>query len=184
MNLKESKKFIEVLVSDIDQCVNSLHGGESPDFWNRAYLHAYGAFIEGVVVVYKSFFVRLHDLEILTIKEENLLFLRGRDWRLNGKMVKVFEKKISTKDSLKFLLIQAAEILPSYSVDLEGEGWREILNFYEARDSITHPKSPACLSVKKEKIAELDNGRRWLVKEIISINKWAYAMLEEAEKNA
>lgn len=183
MNPEESRKFIRILVSDINQCAVSLKSGESPEFWSRAYLHAYGAFIEGVVVTYKSFFIHFHEIGVFTIKEESLLFLRGSDWKLDGKKIKVFEKKMPTKDSLKFLLIQAAELIPDYNPDLQGKGWSEILKFYEARDSITHPKSSDCLSVKPEKIAELDIGRQWLVNEVLTINKLTTVMLNLAEEN-
>lgn len=178
MNLEELRAFVRTLVGDINQCIAALNEDSDPDFWSRAYLHSYGAFIEGVVVTYKAFLQYFHQGGYFALSEEQKLFISGNDWRIDGTHIRVFEKRISTKDALKALLHMAGEVIPNYKPDFGSKGWNEVINFYRVRDSVTHPKSLNCLSVPLSTVKALDAGRQWLVDEVLNINQRTVEMMD------
>ncbi len=69
----------------------------------------------------------------------------------------------STKDSIETALNGIAKALCStYRVNKKEKGWCALLQAYQIRDRITHPKSPSELEIRPNDLKVVDTGVEWL----------------------
>jgi hypothetical protein len=168
MQVEQSIKFIHTLSEDVNKCVRHLNERDNTfSFWARAYVRAFGSFIEGAAASYREVIVSLWTSGAVSLSVEQQLFFLNLDWRVTSQSrIETIEKKISTTQSLKCLFEQLSEVVPGYTVDFGTTGWENILAFYVVRDGLTHPKRLSSLEVSEEQVKVIEIGRRWFAAQV------------------
>ncbi len=171
MQVEQSIEFIHTLSEDVNECVRHLSERETFSFWARAYVRAFGSFIEGVAASYREVIVSLWTSGAVPLSVEQQLFFLNLDWRVTSQSrIETIEKKLSTTQSIKCLFAQLSEVVPGYTADFGTAGWENILAFYAVRDGLTHPKSLSSLEVSEEQVNAIEVGRKWFVAQVQAIN--------------
>jgi hypothetical protein len=72
------------------------------------------------------------------------------------------EKKTKTLAHLLFVLRYAAKYLRKEFDPKAVADWQHVKPAFQVRDRITHPKSPAALSISEDDLSRIDGLERWL----------------------
>lgn len=180
MKLEEMGIFIKTIHSDVNACIERINADEDMEFWARMYIRSLASLVEGTSYMYRDIIRGLWQGGEIKLTTEQQLFFLNLDWRVvNSGQIETTEKKLPSKESLKCLLTQIGVILPSYKPDFVSKGWAQLLEFYQTRDALIHPKTLIALHIKKDKLKELDVGRAWFANECRNIND---ALIKDGSK--
>lgn len=127
-------------------------------FWGRAYIKFLSSYIEGNVWMHKDMLAHAKFM-MDEMSNEQRLFYKEWDWRLDNGKVKITDKKINTKENLRAFLHQSSLLLGIS--DIDNTNWTILMDFVDVRNGITHPTEPAALMFDLKKIKDFDKARVW-----------------------
>jgi hypothetical protein len=94
----------------------------------------------------------------------DLLLLREQAYEIsdNGDVKLKSDRFIRIDTNLKFLARTASRALGfEYKLDTGGDGWRSLMQAFEIRNRLVHPKAAADLIVRDNELKEISKAQDW-----------------------
>lgn len=167
--------FYGPLHDDVERCLVGIQIGEDIEYWKRSYLRCLCTFVEARVFLLKmEMRAPGHLTGASSFSPDAIGFLHGAEWSVGGNgEIKSKIKLISPVAELKAVIRLLGSIYPSLLWDFGSERWSIVIDLFNARNALVHPKNPAALSVATSDINKFEIFRA-------DFNKWSSSIYVEA----
>jgi hypothetical protein len=139
-------------------------------FWLRAFLRAFFAHVEGVTFAMRRAALEMHEQGHVGLSTaEACLLAEQRFVSERGKI-----KVLNTWNPLLDNVYLAFQVYPrafrsSYALNTSDNGWACFQRALKLRDSVTHPKQPADLSLSPDSIRDLAAAIGWFSNQVVGM---------------
>lgn len=159
-----------IMMDDMNKIVQMMTLDKDFEFWARNYIRAYGAWLEGSLWIYKMYLRSSPNGHFNKLEIQDKLYMMEMDWRITSKAdIELSEKKIKTKENVKAFYKLMTKMFPEFKFDFGAKEWSLVMEFYDYRDAMMHPRNPDALILTKSKATELDQGRAWLCAKLVEL---------------
>ena len=161
--------LLEHLVADVDKAFEILEADKTSPYLRRCVARTVFAFVEGVIQIAKweiRSSIRLGDSSVeLSDKDREILL---EEKKRNGEVIKIL---IPVDENLKKTFRLAAKVwgLKNYSLNLEGEEYKDFLSAKKARNRLTHPRTYYDITVTDIDMHCYASSFLWVKAEFLSL---------------
>lgn len=158
------------------------------NFWYRNLIRAFVTEVEGLLFVMRRIAVWAYDRGEINMSIAEAVLARETEYRIDARRKRIEERERSNRLLENFIL--AFSLFPqvfraNFQINYGDQGWEAFQKVVEARNSLTHPKSPEDTLLKPDMYDTISRASAWFYSRISDLLKSVdKAYLEQSLRDA